>query len=120
MSFALGSKVIYLAQVLSQDRSALNKSSMDRTSASYKLKFGVGKTVLEETVASIRQNRFSLNIDESTSSAHKHVLAVLVSYYNDQYNKTMIEYLGAIELKRLSTDAIFVELDKVFKVNNIP
>ena len=59
--------LINLAKTLALDRKALEGLSMDRTSASYKLRFGLSETILNETIQNLKSCKFSLNIDEDTS-----------------------------------------------------
>jgi len=54
---------------------------MNRTTASYKTRFGVGKKFSEEVIDDMKTNFFSLNMDESTSSNFQRVLTILVSYF---------------------------------------
>ena len=112
--------LIDLAQTLAADKRALDKLTMDRTSASYKMTFGMAKTLTDATVKSIKENGFSLNIDESTSSGHKHVLSILVSYFNDDQTCVLVEHLSSVELSQLNTDSIFTQIDAIFKQHGIP
>lgn len=45
LCFSMAPKLIELSQTLSQDSSALKSLNMSRTTASYKLKYGIAKTV---------------------------------------------------------------------------
>ena len=75
--------MINTAKALAKDKAALDRLSMDRrTTASYKITYGLGGSFLGKTVTAMRTCPFSLNIDESTSKDLKRVLAVLVSYYS--------------------------------------
>jgi len=62
--------IINLAKALAADPEALNSLSMDRTTSSYKMKFGLAETFTERTLEILQQNKFSLNIDEATSCAY--------------------------------------------------
>lgn len=69
LSFAMVPAVIELLKVLARDKKVLYPLSMNRTTASYKTRFGVGKKF------------FSLNMDENPSSNFHRVLTILVSYF---------------------------------------
>ncbi|KAL5010546.1 hypothetical protein ScPMuIL_012851 [Solemya velum] len=102
------------AKELGKDRKALASNSMDRTSASYKMSHGLQKTIMDRTLDNIRQAPFSLNIDESTSSSHKRVLAVLVSYYSDIDKSVVVEHLKSLELIKVDAVSIYDALVDFF------
>ena len=84
LPFTMAPVIIETVKTLARDRKALNQLTMDRTSASCKMCFGMAKTFHTETVSHLRQQYFSLNIDEATSNNHNRVLAVLVSYFSPE------------------------------------
>ena len=88
-----------LTKTLAEDPKAFAHLSMDRA-ASYKMMNGVAETFKERTVRNMRQTPFSLNIDESTSSNDKRVLAVLVSFYNKVSN----EHMESVELIKINAE----------------
>ena len=85
--------LIEAAKELAKDPKALSQLSMDRTSAGYKMKYGMNKTFLDETVTYLKDSPFCLNIDESTSSNNTKVLEILVSYYAKGEGRVVIEHL---------------------------
>ena len=112
--------LVDLAKELSTDKKALDTLSMDRTTASYKLTHGLGKTLLERTLESIRQCKFSLNIDESTSNNHKRVLAILVSYFSKAEDKVVVEHLDSIEVVKVDAKSLYSALVKLFDDYSLP
>ena len=81
MSFAMVPAVIELLKVLARDKKTLYSLSLNRTTASYKTRFGVVKKFSEEVIDDMKTNFFSLNMDESTSSNFQRVLTILVSSF---------------------------------------
>ena len=73
---------------------------MDRTSASYKMQYGLKETIHDQTLSNLRKYPFSLNIDGEMSSNHKKVLAILVSYFAQSRSKVVIEHLSSVEVIR--------------------
>ena len=73
--------VVDLAKECSRDPKALAAVQLSKMSASYKLKFGVAKTMCDETVLKMKTTPFSLNVDESTSGHGKKVLALMASFF---------------------------------------
>ena len=120
LSFSMSQRIIDLAKELCKDRPALQKLNMHRTTASYKLIYGLGKTVHEQLTEKLRTTPFSMNMDESTSSNTKHVYTVLVSYYNSDSNEIAVEHLGSIDVPSCTSKNLFRETKKLIEGNNIP
>ena len=76
LSISKAPNLLMLCQTLATDRKALNEVKLSRWTASYKLNHGVGKHFHEATLADLRENPFSLNIDESTSNNNKRILGM--------------------------------------------
>ena len=74
LPFAQIPLLIDFAKELARDEKALAKLSMDRTTASYKLKYGLSKTFKEDLNKELNEELFSLNIDEATSNNRKKVI----------------------------------------------
>ena len=90
--------IINAAKALAKDKPALDMLSMARTTASYKMTYGLAASFLEQTVEAMKKYPFSLNIDESTSKGLKRVLAILVSYYSFEEGTVLVEHLASLEL----------------------
>ena len=112
--------LLNLAKELARDPRALEETSMDRTSASYKLNHGLKKTFLDGILQEIRNQPFSLNIDEATSKTNVRVLAVLVSYWSLAHERIVVEHLSAIELNTVTAQSLFKSLDGLFNQHEIP
>ena len=89
-------KVIELSKEHAQDPAALDKLSMDRITTSYKLLFGLAKSVNELTLEAITSNSFPLNLDESSSNNKKRLLGALANYYVPEFDKVLMHHLTAI------------------------
>ena len=120
LSLTMAPVLIDLAKDVARDKKALDGLSMDRTSASYKLTYGLRKTFTDYTLNCIRGQPFSLNIDESTSSNDKRVLAVLVSYYSKTECKVVCEHLAAVEMVKVDTEALLGALENLFNNLSVP
>ena len=55
--------LIDLSRNLTKDPKSLAKLSLERTTAGYKLKYGLAKTLLDQIVSCLQKVLFSLNID---------------------------------------------------------
>ena len=80
LSFSNIPLLISLVKDLARDKEALKRLSMDRTTASYKLNWGLSKTLRESLVSELNQELFSLNIDEATSNNKKKVIIHICHY----------------------------------------
>lgn len=112
--------LVDLAKVLAKDPKALAELSMDRTSASYKLNYGVKKTIQDEVLEEIRSVPFSLNIDEATSKTYKRILGVLVSYWSEKLQRTVVQHLAALEVVSITAESLFKKLDELFEKMGLP
>lgn len=120
MSFSQVPKLISLAKALFSDKSALDQLAMDRTSASYRMTHGLALTYKESLLKDLRTYKFSLNIDEATSSNNKRVLAVLVSYFSDKDQKVVVHHLDSISVVKVDSQMLFEAVDMLFTSHNIP
>ena len=68
----------------------------------------------------MKQNPFSLNIDESTSKGLKRVLAILVSYYSFKEGTVLVEHLASLELIKVNSESLYDALVELFNKNDIP
>ena len=76
LPFTISPVLFDLARELAKDPKALSNNSIDRTTASYKMRFGMAQTIRSKTVASMQSGYFSLNIDESTSNNMNRVATI--------------------------------------------
>lgn len=78
-SFSTLEAVLRLAEALAEDRKTQSQIQLSRTTASYKLTHGFAVEILQKTVRKLKENKFSLNVDEATSLTNKKVLSILSS-----------------------------------------
>ncbi|XP_011677577.2 uncharacterized protein LOC105444695 [Strongylocentrotus purpuratus] len=120
LPFTMAPDLIDLSKALSSDQKVLNELSMDRNTASYKMRFGLAKTMEDELIADLQKNKFSMNIDEATSDNNKKVLSVLVSYFSDKAGKVVIRHLASMSLTVVNSENLRNKMDNLLKRNNIP
>lgn len=112
--------LIDMAEALASDPEALNGLSMDRTSASIKMRHAFAPSFSSRTIEMMKKQAFSLNMDESASSNSVRVLTVLVSIYDATIQKVFVQHLSSFYLVHVDTSSIFNTLVNFFKENNIP
>ena len=118
-SFSAAPVVIQLAKNLAADPEALDRLSMDRTSASIKLRHGLAPAVTSRVISLLQQNKFSLNIDESTSGNCSRILTVLVNVFDDSVGRIVMYHLTSVSLLRVDTATVRKALDDFFKTKEI-
>jgi len=120
LSFSLVPGLIDLSKALARDKKALDSLSMNRTTASYKTRFGVGKTFHDIVIDEMRSNHFSLNMDESTSSNFQKVLTILVSYFCAAKNEVVIHHFKSLTCIKVNSESLFTKLVTLMEDNEIP
>lgn len=120
LSFSMVGDIIKLSKALAQDKKALNALSMDRTSASIKTNYGVGKTFEDRLFKILQNTAFSLNMDEATSDSLQKVVTVLVSFFSKDMNEVVVEHLCSFKVTKTDSQTLYAHLIDFFKVNNIP
>ncbi|GBN33907.1 hypothetical protein AVEN_165944-1, partial [Araneus ventricosus] len=104
---------------MAKDEKALNEVTMHRIAASYKMRFGVSKTMKEGLLEDLRRAFFSLNVDESTNSNNQRIVTVPVNYLNKE-RKIVTKHLSSYSVDKINSEAIFQGIVKIFVENNIP
>ena len=112
--------LVDLAKECSRDPAALAGVSISKTSASYKLKHGVAKTMTEEIVSKLKSVPFSLNVDESTSGHGKKVLAMMASFFDSDEGKVVVHHLASVELVVVTSKSVFGAIVKVIEDFSLP
>jgi len=120
LPFSLAPELISLAKALNLDAKALGQLTMDRTSASYKLRFGLGHTVHHQLISALQREYFSLNIDESTSTNHQRVLCVLASYYSPLHKQVIVQHLESLVVIKVDSASLHQELVDLLKKYELP
>ena len=120
LSFSMSERLIALTKEFAKDRVALKKLKMHRTTASYKLIHGLGKTVQDELTEKLRTTPFSMNMDESTSSNVKHVYTILVSYYDSVLKAIVVEHFGSIDVPSCTSKNLYNGTKKLVEIHQIP
>lgn len=118
LPFSLAPDLLDLVKELSKDIKALNGVKLHRTSATYKLRFGVAKTFEENIMKDMKNQKFSLNIDESTSNNDGKIVTVLVNYLRN--DKIVTEHLQSFSVASVNSAALFESIVKLLECNNIP
>ncbi len=105
---------------MAADRPALSQLNMSDTAASYKLKYGVAKTMTDSLHDTLKTSFYSLNVDEATSENKHKVLSVLASYFCKIIRRIKVSHLTSLKLERVDADTVFKALKEYWDTNNLP
>lgn len=113
-------KLIDLAKELGRDPKALNSISMERTSATYKLKDGLSYNIENKLIENLKKSFFSLNMDECTSSNMHKVFSILVCFFDEAHLESVVHHLASVDLTVVNSEVLFNFIMKIFDDNGIP
>jgi len=95
LPFTLADDLIKFAQRLSQDKVALDKTTMSKSSATYINTHGMAKSMKEDLKVKLKEKMFSLNVDEATSSNNDKILNVIIQYFDENDGQVALAHLGS-------------------------
>ena len=111
--------IISLAQTMAKDIKALNSLSMDRTTASYKMNYGLAQFFNGKLDKELQKTFFSLNIDESTTSSLEKVVAVLVSYFSEEEGQIVVKHLESFKIVNADAANLFFHTCQMFEKHGL-
>lgn len=120
LSFALVPKVIELTKALAKDQKALESLTMNRTTASYLTRYGVGKTFEHYVTEMMKCTKFSLKMDESTSNNFHRVLTILVSFYCPVMRQVKVCHFGSLSCIKVDSATLYEKIVQLIEKNEIP
>ena len=94
-------KLIEFSQFSSRDPKVLSQLQMNRIAVSYKLKHGLSVYICKKVVDCMKKYPFRINIDECTSNNSQQVVSILVSYFDIEIGKSVLQHesISLIEVK---------------------
>ena len=121
LSLSMAPHLIELAQELASDGAALKKLHMERQTATYKLRHGLSALEHVRLVSFMKNNPFSINIDESTSKAcKKRILNILVCYFCEKSQKCVCHLYASIQMSVVNASTVFEAVLGKFRQDEIP
>lgn len=121
LPLGIAPKLLSLAQELSKDPKALNELSIERVSATYKLKHGVHLCLRKRLLQQMRDASFSLNIDESTAKGNKkRVLNVLVNHFNEEQGESTTNHYASVAMTTVNSDTVHTAVKQQLVEDGIP
>ena len=120
LPFTMVPVMIDVVKSLAKDPQVVSKISVDRTSASYKMTYGMAHHITSSVITTMRNQPFSLNIDESTSANHQRVLSILVSYYDSLLKGIAVRHLVSISMIKVDSLSLFNAICDIFTKYELP
>ena len=68
----------------------------------------------------LKNNKFSINVDECTASNNSKVFTILVSYFSEEAHEVVIDYYDSISLTTCNAQTLKVALMKLLNEDGIP
>lgn len=95
LPFTMADELIKFAQRLSEDKPALDKTTLSKTSVTYINTHGVAEYMKEDLKRKLKGEMLSLNMDEATNNSNDKILNILVQFYDKEENKIELAHLGS-------------------------
>ena len=102
LPFILAPQLLEFAKRLSEDKYALDKTTISKTSAKYSSTHGVAESFKSEIKTKLNGEMFSLNTDEATSNNNDKIINVMIQYYDKETSKIELAHLGS-RIQNLAT-----------------
>ena len=112
--------LIDYAKEMARDPKALDNITMSRTSATYKLVDGLGAATQKRLVNDMKENFFSLNVDESTSSANQKIFTAMVSYFSKERQETVVKHYKSVTLIVANAKSVLEAVKSMLEEDQIP
>ena len=120
LPFSMAPALTQFTRTLGADRKALSQLKMDRTTASYKMTYGLAKTFDEELSSKLKDTFFSLNIDEAFSDNLHKVLTLLVQYPDTDSKRIKVQHLKSVSLEKVNAEKVYSAVTGVLEERSIP
>ena len=102
---------------MAKDIKVLNCLSMDRTTASYKMNYGLAKYFQGKLDSELQNTFFSLNID--VSSNLEKVVAVFVSYFSEEEGQIVVKHLESFKIVNAKAENLFKSICQMFETHGL-
>ena len=113
-------KFIEFAENLARDHKALSDLKMNRAAANYKLVDGLNFYERKKIVDAMKSYPCSINIDDCTSDNYHKVFSVLVSYFDEILDLSVIQHYKSVRMIEVNALTLFETTCKLFQDDQIP
>ena len=120
LPISLAPKLLQLCKDVNRDPKALNEISMSPGAATYKTVHGLGLFYNKAVICKLQKNSFSVNIDKCTASNGMKVFTILVSYFDDELERSTEEHYKSKECIDISAEILSEKILNAFTEDKIP
>ena len=115
LPYSFAEDLLNYAKRLSEDKTALEKTTISRTSVSYISTHGVAKAFKEELKQKLKNKKLSLNIDEATNNKNDKILNIIVQYCDTESSRVVIDHLGSRKQNLATAVNILESMEQVLE-----
>lgn len=112
-SFFIASRAAGVCKKTTEDKQALDKITISKTSATYINSHGVAHAFKLEFKDQLKGKMFSQNVDKATNNNNDKILNVLVQYYDEDSGQIELAHLGSRKQKLATALNIMESLDSI-------
>ena len=120
LPISLAPLLVNYAKEMAKDVKALDGVSLERTSATYKLKEGLGTLSHKRLVNDMQTHPFSINTDECVNTSNDKVYSILVSYFSEDIGETVVKHYRSVTLTRVTAKILHDCVINALKEDEIP
>ena len=118
--FSSAKNTVELCKEMMHDPKAVNKLQVARTTVLYKMQNGLARGLKKQLADKLKEEFFSFNIDEATSTTLHKVLTLLISYFCCTKNEVVVEHLGSLNLPTVNSETVFKAVVDFMDEKNLP
>ncbi len=115
LSFTIAHPLVTLCQKLAEDKLALTHLSVSRQHAGYLITHGILPEFKRNLSDKLKNNMFSLNIDEATDKSMDKILNVLVRFYDEDAGSVKTQHLASKKVNVANASALMLQLKDVLQ-----
>ena len=115
LPFSMAEHLVAYAKRMAEEKNALQKLRMSRTSATYVITHGVAKSFKDDLKEKLKGKFFSLNVEEATNNSMDKIINILIQYFDEDTQRTAFEHLGSRKQNLATAKNIFEDLSDVLR-----
>lgn len=120
LSLNMADKIVHLIQHVGKDSDVIPKLQLGRTKATSILCEVIGKESKEICVNIMKENRFSIIVDESTDVSSTKFLCICIRYYDKDLKKITDRFFDLIKVVDSTAEGLYKLITNCFEENSIP
>ncbi|KAH3749420.1 hypothetical protein DPMN_183918 [Dreissena polymorpha] len=115
LPFSIAEDLLNYAKRLSEDKHALGKTTISKTSATYIITHGLAKSFKQEVADKVKGKSVSLNLDEATNNNNDKIVNILIQFYDEEENQIVLRHLGSRKQNHATAKDIMMSIESVLE-----